>query len=220
MGKLERQKNIELSGVQRIIIIILILLVVLSIIQIKNNKYLTYGLSNMDTKIKIKNLIELRDEYEEEIGIIEVDYNFDNNFESNNPKEIIIHHTGDIGLSAERISEIHSENGWNGIGYHYYIRQDGSVYRGREENAVGAHAKGKNKNTLGIALEGNFEESEVTEKQIDSLVKICVDMIIKYDIEDIFTHRDVFNTLCPGQNFHIEEVKQRINKEIIELNKK
>ena len=60
---------------------------------------------------------------------------------------IVIHHTGqaDIDASAEQIHEWHQNQGWSGIGYHFVVRKDGAVERGRPIWAVGAHAQGDNR---------------------------------------------------------------------------
>ncbi|MBP9550733.1 MAG: hypothetical protein KBE34_02250, partial [Veillonella sp.] len=34
------------------------------------------------------------------------------------------------------------KNGWAGIGYHFVIRKDGTIERGRPLSVVGAHDKG------------------------------------------------------------------------------
>lgn len=40
------------------------------------------------------------------------------------------------------------------IGYHYVIRRDGSIEKGRPDDMVGAHTSGQNANSLGICYEG------------------------------------------------------------------
>ena len=38
----------------------------------------------------------------------------------------------------------HLSAGWSGIVYHFYIRKDGSIHRGRPEDSISAHALGYN----------------------------------------------------------------------------
>ncbi len=45
---------------------------------------------------------------------------------------------------------------WRAIGYHYLIDRDGTVANGRPLEQVGAHVKGHNSNSIGIALIGGF----------------------------------------------------------------
>ena len=56
----------------------------------------------------------------------------------NSTDEIILHHAEASRASVEEVNRWHLERGWTGIGYHFYIRKDGKVYRGRPEWAVGA----------------------------------------------------------------------------------
>ena len=48
----------------------------------------------------------------------------------------------------------HLAKGWSDIGYHYLIDRDGTVTEGRPIENSGAHAKGYNKTSVGIALWG------------------------------------------------------------------
>ena len=123
-------------------------------------------------------------------------------------------------MSPEQIHDMHLQRGWSGIGYHFYIRKDGTIYRGRKEEMIGAHAKGRNRDSIGICLEGNFEEELITYKQMNSLVKLSADMIIKYNIEESERHKDVYNTLCPGKNFDIKEIQEKVADELIRLGEK
>ncbi len=76
---------------------------------------------------------------------------------------IVIHHvaipSGDI--SSQAIHKAHLKNGWAGIGYHFVIRKDGTIERGRPLSVVGAHAQGDNLHTIGICMAGNFEKEYV-----------------------------------------------------------
>ena len=45
--------------------------------------------------------------------------------------EIILHHAEASRASVEDVNSWHIERGWAGIGYHYYVRKDGTIWRGR-----------------------------------------------------------------------------------------
>ncbi|WP_194191837.1 peptidoglycan recognition family protein [Clostridium chrysemydis] len=127
------------------------------------------------------------------------------------PTTIIYHHIADDNITPEKIHQLHLDRGWAGIGYHFYIRKDGTIYRGRPENAVGSHAPGYNSKAFGIALEGNFNNQKPTEKQIQSLIDLSNYLIDKYNIKEIKRHKDVKNTECPGSKFPFEEIKAKLN---------
>ena len=75
--------------------------------------------------------------------------------------EVVVHWTAtyiDQDIGVEEIHKWHQENGWSGIGYHYVIRRDGSIWRGRPVNYIGAHAKanGHNDRSIGLAFVGGY----------------------------------------------------------------
>lgn len=152
----------------------------------------------------------------DELNIQEVNYEWGAGLKNgNNPKRLIIHHSAtNAPETPEAIHKFHLENGWSGIGYHFYIREDGTIYRGRDENVIGAHASNGNYNTLGICIEGNFEEKGLNEAQRNSLIKLGTYLSLKYPIRDIIPHRSVTDTLCPGTLFPIDDIKSSIIEEI------
>ncbi len=159
--------------------------------------------------IKIDN--EVIEDMRNNLNIIDIDYNWTEDLIlNNNPNKIIYHHAARSEWSPEGINEFHKAKGWKGIGYNYYIRKDGTIYSGRSENSEGAHTRGENNNSIGICLEGNFEEEELTKEQINSLVNLSLYISLKYDIYKIMGHRDAYETLCPGKNFPIDEIRDNV----------
>lgn len=119
----------------------------------------------------------------------------------NKVKIIILHHICASNMSVEDIHKIHLRNGWAGIGYHYYIRKDGSVYEGRPDVYVGSHCQGNNSCSIGIAFEGDFRKDKPTDEQIKSCREVCKVVKSKYkNIYKILNHRDLCKTLCPVAN--------------------
>lgn len=118
---------------------------------------------------------------------------------------IVIHHTGenDIDASAAQIHQWHLNNpGWAGIGYHFVIRKNGDIERGRPEWAVGSHAYGENSHTIGIHLSGDFMTAYPTAIQIEKaallIANICEDYGIPTDRAHIVGHGELMPTDCPG----------------------
>ena len=122
---------------------------------------------------------------------------------------IVIHHIGNTNtdVSAAEVHNWHLGNGWSGIGYHYLIRKNGSIERGRPRDAVGAHALGQNKHALGINIVGNFERAYPTTEQLNS-ASLLIAMLCKlYDLSplhSVYGHRDMCDTLCPGRHLYGE----------------
>jgi len=101
------------------------------------------------------------------------------------------------GDNAKTIHEWHIENGWDGIGYHYVILEDGTVENGRPEFWRGSHARGFN-DAVGICLIGN---TEFTHAQYISLEKLLKEH--DWKAEEIVGHYKVSETkTCP--NFNVE----------------
>jgi N-acetylmuramoyl-L-alanine amidase. len=87
----------------------------------------------------------------------------------NNQIKLLIIHCSDtpdeLNINAKHIHKMHLDFGWDGIGYHKVICRNGIVESGRPEYWIGAHVKGKNKNSLGVCLIGRYN---FTKKQYNS----------------------------------------------------
>lgn len=96
------------------------------------------------------------------------------------------------------------KRGWNDVGYHYFIKRDGTVQDGRKLEQVGAHCKGHNKDSIGICLHG---ETDFTPEQFMSLRRVCNVMCgaFQIDKENIFPH-NYFNSNKTCPNFDLEKV--------------
>lgn len=87
---------------------------------------------------------------------------------------IILHHSGvKARHTASDIHQWHKNKGWAGIGYHYFIDKEGKIYECRPRDTVGAHAKGYNKNSIGVCFEGDFNKETMTDAQ-------CSDEVIRF----------------------------------------
>lgn len=119
----------------------------------------------------------------------------------NKTDEIILHHAEASHASVEEVNRWHLERGWTGIGYHFYIRKDGRIYRGRPEWSVGAHAQGHNSRSVGICVEGAYMTETMPKAQFDALVGLVREEMAKYPGAKVLRHRDVNSTDCPGVNY-------------------
>ena len=120
---------------------------------------------------------------------------------------IIIHCSASDHPAHDDISVIdqwHRARGWSGCGYHYFITKSGEVQVGRKENQIGAHAKGYNKNSIGICFSG---EHDFTNDQFYSAKRLIIGILNLYGLEpiDIIAHNQVNkNKTCP--NFDISKI--------------
>lgn len=126
-------------------------------------------------------------------------------------KRIIVHHSASADVSAATIHQWHLNQKWLGIGYHFVIRTDGTIERGRPEWSIGSHSgPGANGDSIGVCLTGNFETGKPTEAQLNSLVELIKYLRSKYGDLDVMGHRNVAATACPGKNFPWMELKKRL----------
>ena len=121
---------------------------------------------------------------------------------------LVIHHIGDINrdVSAAEVHQWHLDKGWAGIGYHYLIRKNGTIERGRPRDTIGAHCYGENRHTIGINIVGNFETNMPTDAQMDAASRLIARLCQLYQLRPgeaaILGHRDLNDTLCPVQNLY------------------
>ena len=60
--------------------------------------------------------------------------------------------------SVEQLRRDHKARGFYDIGYHFYIRKDGTMTQHRMLLEVGAHARPYNRCSIGICYEGGLDE--------------------------------------------------------------
>lgn len=144
------------------------------------------------------------------MNIIERNLSLGNMTYGNKPNTIVLHHAESSNCTVEDINRWHKNNGWAGIGYHYFVRKDGSIYKGRPDNAIGAHAKGHNTNSLGVCAEGRYMTESMPQVQKDSIIELCKYLKNKYGISRIYGHRELMSTDCPGVNYPLQDIKNAV----------
>lgn len=120
---------------------------------------------------------------------------------------IVLHHAAGNG-SVGQIHDYHrNEKGWSGIGYHFYVRKDGSVWQGRPTDTVGAHTVNYNSVSIGVCFEGNFENEEMPTEQRRAGAELVRYIRGQYpSIERVVRHGDLRATSCPGRRFPFNEI--------------
>jgi len=99
----------------------------------------------------------------------------------------------DIG--AAEIERWHRQRKYLAIGYHYVIRRDGTVEKGRDETVVGAHVEGHNSTSIGVCMVGGVDaklnpQDNFTPAQYASLQTLLRELKTRYSTAEIKGHRD------------------------------
>lgn len=133
------------------------------------------------------------------------------------------------------------KDGWDDIGYNFLVDRCGTIYEGRAggigRSVLGAHTKGFNADTVGIAAIGTFGEgTEVPKPMMDALVELTawklrpgVDPLATVELVSsnaesrfdegqvarlnvISGHRDSYETRCPGDVLYglLPELRERV----------
>ena len=141
--------------------------------------------------------------------------------ESDNPrniKEIIVHYTATPqgeNFTVDLIRQMHLNQGWSDIGYHWYIDLDGNICKGRDEKLAGAHTVGHNTISIGICYCGgcpprsnkNWQNVGIdtrTPAQKAALIKLIKELKQRYPKATIHGHNEFANKPCPGFNANEE----------------
>ena len=111
----------------------------------------------------------------------------------------------DQDYSVEQLRRDHKKRGFYDIGYHFYIRKDGTMTQHRKLLEVGAHARPYNRCSIGICYEGGLDEhgkpyNTMTAEQETRLVDLFRNLKILFPKAKIVGHRDLPGTTpkeCP-----------------------
>lgn len=100
-------------------------------------------------------------------------------------------------FSVEKLRASHVvHNGWDDIGYHYYITKGGKLHACRPEDEIGAHVKGFNTKSIGVCYEGGLAEDGSPEdtrtaEQLMTMHRLLLDLRRKYPDAKVVGHRDL-----------------------------
>jgi len=128
-------------------------------------------------------------------------------------KYLAIHHSASPDTQTpDEIANYHiKNNGWGGIGYHFLIGKDGTVYYVGDISTARANVANLNEQVIGICLIGNFTSGRIpTSEQLDSCHKLCYFFINNYpdlsnliSFDSVLGHKDLpgQSTICPGDSW-------------------
>lgn len=100
----------------------------------------------------------------------------------------------DVGV--DQIDYWHRQRGFEGVGYNYIIRRNGTIEGGRPTSVPGAHATGYNRNSLSVCLVGGIDdkgyaEDNFTPAQFSALRTLVMQLVHSYVLTAVVGHRDL-----------------------------
>tara|TARA_R110000824_G_scaffold378430_2_gene569975 strand:- start:1464 stop:2012 length:549 start_codon:yes stop_codon:yes gene_type:complete len=138
--------------------------------------------------------------------------------------KIIVHQTDseDMGtFSPYYTANYHvNTNNWAGIGYHYYLIDDGTIYQTNEDNLISYHASGNNTNSLSVAITGGHRceldddnYTIINKKKYNALIFVLSKLSNRYNIavDNILGHTETGSPKsCP--NLNLSQLRSDVKK--------
>ena len=104
---------------------------------------------------------------------------------------------------AADIDRWHRQQGFKSIGYHFVVRLNGEVERGRQIAEVGAHCKGHNATSIGVCYIGGLAADGKTPKDTRTVEQRKAMRNLVKTLKHVFpeavvrSHRDFAAKACP-----------------------
>lgn len=140
---------------------------------------------------------------------------------------LVVHWTDTFSnkhLTSEDIHKTHIALGMDGIGYHYIIRRDGTLQRGRPADVIGDHTSSFNDLTLSIALVGGYScptntnnperfksVESITRSQFNTFDQFCNVFYSYLPGGQLIGHNDLEDVDDPGFDV-VKYARNRFNK--------
>lgn len=98
-------------------------------------------------------------------------------------------------IDAATIKRWHLAKGWKDIGYHFVIRLNGTIERGRDEAIPGSHVQGFNTGSIGVVYVGGLDpqgraKDTRTAAQKQALAQLVAELVRAYPGAEVMGHRD------------------------------
>ena len=118
---------------------------------------------------------------------------------SRNVNTVFVHCSASDNPDHDDVSVIrkwHLERGWSDVGYHYFIKKDGTVQKGRSLERNPAAQKGHNTGSIAICVHG-LEKDKFTGASLNSLKMLCEEINKSYRDISFHGHCEVSSKTCP-----------------------
>lgn len=117
-----------------------------------------------------------------------------------NVDAVFLHCSASDAKSHDDIAVIdkwHRALGWSEVGYHFFIKKDGTLQAGRSLEKTPAAQRGYNARTIAICVHG-LRDEKFTDEQFKMLQQLCIELNDLYEGELTFHgHCEISPKLCP-----------------------
>lgn len=106
-------------------------------------------------------------------------------------------------IDIKDVDRWHRAKGWRMVGYHFFIKRDGTLQEGRRLMDGGAHASGYNDKSIGICMAGGVAsddktpECNFTPEQWKTLRELVFKLKDQFPSAKVIGHSDVAPKACP-----------------------
>ena len=112
----------------------------------------------------------------------------------------------DIGV--RELDRRDREAGFLGIGYHFVVRRDGRVEKGRALQRASAFIPGHNSNSIAICMVGGENENghelgNYMTEQFDSLLRLLSGLSQTFPDAEVMGHRDLLGSATSSPHFNV-----------------
>jgi chaperonin cofactor prefoldin len=120
---------------------------------------------------------------------------------------LAIHHSAAGGdVLPQAVATYHVRKGWPGIGYHFYITADGTIYQCNRLESVSYHSGYANTYSVGICLAGSFMNGATPpDNQMAAATHLVAHLTKELNIrlENVKGHKELpqTSTACPGSEW-------------------
>ena len=114
---------------------------------------------------------------------------------------LVLHHTVSAYAGPQSLRNIQNfhinSNGWADLGYNWLVSPSGTVYEGRGWAVQGAHARGHNASSIGVAYIGDGRQP-VSDAAKFAILRVAAEADRRFGSLRRVGPRDVGSTVCPG----------------------
>lgn len=135
------------------------------------------------------------------------------------PQMIVVHRL-DIGRTPREVIDAFLDGDagkYTGfaVPYHFFIDKSGLIHQLLPLDARGAHSRGDNWRSFGIALDGDFRKHEPTGTQVERLRELCMYLGLQYDAKIVRhdqTEQATPGKVCPGKHLAVEHLNDELKR--------